>query len=216
MISILLGTHNGAEYLSLAIESILNQSFTDFELLIGFNGTTDSSKNIPSKYTDNRIRVFDYGEDMGRSKTLNKLLLESKFNLIAIQDDDDMWIQDKLLKQIEFMNYFDIVGCFCSYINESGHIIGGPRIEMSPSLIKKLSLSGNNQIINSGSICKKIDIENIGAWRSEVDGIEDYDLRLRLFRIGKTAFNYPEVLVHHRLHPKSHFNTKSFNLAEIL
>ena len=216
MISILLGTHNGEKYLSLSIESILNQSFTDFELLIGFNGTTDSSKDILNKYTDNRIRVFDYGDDTGRSKTLNKLLLESKFNLIAIQDDDDVWKQDKLSKQIEFMDYFDIVGCFCSYINESGHIIGGPQIEMSPSQIKNLSLSGNNQIINSGSICKKMQIDDIGGWRSEVDGIEDYDLRLRLFRIGKTAFNYPEVLVYHRLHPNSHFNTKSFNLGDIL
>lgn len=74
MISILLATHNGERFIEQSIKSVLNQTFKEFELLIGFNGTTDSSKKIVEGIKDDRIRVFDYGEDKGKSKTLNKLL----------------------------------------------------------------------------------------------------------------------------------------------
>ena len=74
MISILLAVYNGEKYIRKSIDSILNQSYKDFELLIGFNGTIDNSKKIVSEYNDSRIRVFDYNDDKGKAKTLNKLI----------------------------------------------------------------------------------------------------------------------------------------------
>ena len=96
MFSILLAIYNGQNFVEASIESVLSQSFIDLELLIGFNGTTDSSKEIVSKYQDSRIKIFDYGEDKGKAKTLNKLIIESKYDWIAIQDDDDVWTKEKL------------------------------------------------------------------------------------------------------------------------
>lgn len=216
MISILLATYNGEKYLNLSIESILNQTFKDFELLIGFNGTNDNSKSIVDNYNDPRIRVFDYGDDTGKAKTLNKLLIEAKYDWIAIQDDDDIWMDSKLEKQLPFMSKYDVIGTLISYINEEGFVIGQPSLSTFPDDIKHISLSGTNQVANTSAIFKKIDALNIGGWSCELDGIEDFDFWLRLMREGRNFINIPEQLVHHRLHLNSNFNTKKHDLKKIL
>jgi teichuronic acid biosynthesis glycosyltransferase TuaG len=216
MVSILLATYNGEKFISKSIESVLNQSFQDFELLIGFNGTTDNSKDIVSKYNDHRIRIFDYGNDKGKSKTLNKLLQESKYEWIAIQDDDDIWINSKLEKQLPHIENNDVIGTFIQYIDVNDKPIGGPVLSTQDSEIKKISLSGGNQVANTSAIFKKVDALEIGGWRDGLDGIEDYDFWLRLIRNGKKFINVSEQLVLHRLHSNSNFNTKQFDLSKIL
>ena len=216
MISVLLATYNGEKYLSSAIESILNQSFKDFELLIGFNGTTDGSKEIPFRYNDSRIKTFDYGDDKGKSKTLNKLLNEAKYDWIALQDDDDIWINTKLEKQIQYTDGHDVIGTFIRYIDENGEMGGMPHLHTSHYEIVNLSLCGNNQVANTSAIFKKSDAMEICGWREGLDGIEDYDFWLRLIRNGKKFTNIPEQLVLHRLHTNSNFNTKKYDLSKIL
>jgi glycosyltransferase involved in cell wall biosynthesis len=216
MVSVLLATYNGENFISKSIESILNQSFQEFELLIGFNGTTDNSRMIVNQYNDPRIRVFDYGEDKGKSKTLNKLILESKYEWIAIQDDDDIWVNTKLEKQLIHIENNDVIGTFIKYIDVNDKPIGGPVLSTQDSEIKKTSLSGGNQVANTSAIFKKTDALEIGGWRDGLDGIEDYDFWLRLMRNGKKFINISENLVLHRLHSNSNFNTKQFDLSKIL
>lgn len=217
MISILLPTYNGEKYLSLAIESVLNQSFKDFELLIAFNGTVDNSKEIPKKYNDSRIKVFDYGDDKGKSKTLNKLLNEASYDWIALQDDDDFWLSEKLERQIEYINKgWDVIGTFINYINEYGEIIGKPTLCSFTDDIKHLSLSGLNQIANTSAIFKKEVALEISGWREGLDGIEDYDFWLKLMKKNKKFINIQEYMVFHRLHSNSNFNTKKHDLTQIL
>ena len=216
MITILLATYNGEKFISKSIESILNQTFKDFELLIGFNGTTDNSKEIVNQFNDDRIRIFDYGDEKGKSKTLNKLIIESKYEWIAIQDDDDIWISTKLEKQINYVESYDVIGTFINYINTDGDIIGSPSLSTHNEDIKKNSFSGGNQVANTSSIFKKSDALEIGGWREGLDGIEDYDFWLRLMRNNKIFFNVPEILVLHRLHSNSNFNTKQYDLTKIL
>jgi glycosyltransferase involved in cell wall biosynthesis len=216
MVSILLATYNGERFISKSIESILNQTFKDFELLIGLNGTTDNTLKIIEQYEDNRIKVFDYGDDKGKSKTLNKLLTESKYDWIAVQDDDDIWIENKLELQINYINNYDVIGSNINYINEVGTIIGSPSLALTDDEIKQKSLSGNNQIANSSSILKKTNAIEINGWREDLDGIEDYDFWLRLIRLNKRFVNLQEKLVLHRLHSNSNFNTKQYDLSKIL
>lgn len=216
MISILLATYNGERYLKYSIDSVLNQTFKDFELLIGFNGTTDNSREIVKKYNDSRIRIFDYENDKGKANTLNKLIKEAKYDWIAIQDDDDCWLPNKLEKQIKNINNFDAIGTQISYIDERGNIIGEVNLSISDDYIKKISMCGSNQIANTSAIFKKSDAIQIGGWRQEFDGIEDYDFWLRLMRIGKKFININERLVLHRQHTNSKFNTKTYNISRIL
>lgn len=216
MISILLPTYNGEKFLKQSIDSVLSQTFNQFELLIGLNGTTDSSRNIINEFTsDQRVRIFDY-EERGKSRTLNKLLFESKYEWIALQDDDDIWLTEKLEKQIKSVDNYDVIGTFINYINESNQITGGPTLHSFHDEIVDLSLSGNNQIANTTSIFKKVDAIEIDGWSDEVDGIEDFDFWLKLIRKNKKFYNIPEILVLHRLHEGSKFNTKKYDLSKIL
>ena len=216
MISVLLATYNGEKYLDKSIESVLNQSFKDFELLIGFNGTTDNSKEIPGRYNDSRIRIFDYGDDKGKSKTLNKLLKESKYDHVCLQDDDDIWLYNKLENQIPYFQEYDVVGTLISYINEEGDITGSPNLSINTYEIEYLSVRGINQVANTSAVFKRQDALDINGWRDGLDGIEDYDFWLRLMRNGKRFINVPQELVLHRLHNNSNFNTKKYDLNKIL
>jgi glycosyltransferase involved in cell wall biosynthesis len=216
MISILLPIYNGERFLRESIQSVLNQTFAEFELLVGFNGTVDSSKDIVDSFDDTRIRVFDYGDDVGKAKTLNKLITEVKYDWVALQDDDDVWLETKLETQIQYFPHTDVVGTFIRYINQNNQIIGGPNLSYDHETICRLSLRGNNQIANSSSVFKKSKALGIGGWREDIDGIEDFDFWLKLIRNGNLFVNVPQYLVHHRLHPKSNFNTKTHNLSSIL
>lgn len=209
MISILLATYNGQNYIQQSIDSILNQTFKDFELLIGFNGTTDNSKNIVAEYGDSRIKVYDYGDDKGKAKTLNKLIKEAQFDWIAIQDDDDIWLPTKLENQVKFLEDFDVIGTQIQYIDKNSNIIGGVYLEINDRNIKQKSLSGNNQIANSSSIIRKKAVEEINGWDESLFGVEDYDLWLKLIRKDYKFKNLNEVLVLHRLHSNSNFNNTS-------
>jgi glycosyltransferase involved in cell wall biosynthesis len=216
MISILLATYNGEKFIKASIDSILNQTFTEWELLIGFNGTTDNSEKIVREYNDSRIRIFDYGNDKGKAKTLNKLILEAKYDWIAIQDDDDVWIENKLEKQIKFIKDYDIIGTTISYIDENLNFKGGPSLSTNHEDIVKRSLSGDNQIANTSAIFKKIDALEINGWDTSIDGIEDFDFWLRLIKNNKKTVNLSEKLVLHRIHSNSNFNNKKYDISKIL
>ena len=210
MISILLPVYNGETFLKFSIESILNQSYKNFELLIGFNGTVDSSKEIAKSYNDVRIKIFDYGDDKGKPKTLNKLLFESKYDWVALQDDDDIWEINKLEKQIEHINNFDVIGSQILYCDSLNNIISGnPILELYDQNIKYKTIRGNNQVANSSVLMRKSSVIRVGGWDESLDGLEDYDLWIRLMVEGYRFTNLPDYLMIHRKHQNSNFNTMS-------
>jgi glycosyltransferase involved in cell wall biosynthesis len=219
MISILLPIYNGEKFISQSIDSILNQTFKDFELLIGFNGTTDNSIDIVSSYKDNRIKIFNYANEKGKSKTLNKLLSESKYEWVAIQDDDDIWIDKKIEKQLRFINNFDVIGTLIKYIDENNKVTGDPDLFTDSFIIAQLLSLGHNQIANSSTLIKKSCIFEVGGWSENLDKLaennvqpcEDFDLWLKMIKNNKKFINVDEYLVHHRIHSRSNFNTKRPN-----
>ena len=215
-VSILLAVYNGEKYIRESIESILNQTYKDFELLIAFNGTIDNSKNIVSEFEDNRIRMFDFFDDKGKAKTLNKILPECKYDWVAVQDDDDCWLPKKLETQIELIKDFDVIGTSCQYIDEKGDYVGHPQLSSSHEDILRRSLNGDNQIINTSAIFRKQKALEVGGWDENIDGIEDYDFWLKLMKQGCKFHNINKILICHRLHSQSNFNTKSYDINELL
>ena len=111
MISILLASYNGEKYIRQSIDSVINQTFKKWELLIGFNGTTDKTKDIVKEYKDERIKTFDYEDDKGKAKTLNKLIKQAQFDYCAIQDDDDLWWPPKLYEQSKLSVTLPVLSC---------------------------------------------------------------------------------------------------------
>lgn len=214
-VSILLAVYNDERFIEQSVMSVINQSYKSFELLIGFNGTTDESKNIVAQIEDTRIKCFDYGMDKGKSKTLNKLLKEAKGNWIAIQDGDDVWMGQKLEIQLTEGKDYDVIGTYCQYISVDGDFMGKPNLASSHIDIVNECKNGVNQIINASSLIKKEQILNVNGW-DENSEVEDYDLWLKLINKNCKFINIPKSLVLHRLHSTSNFNTRTFDIQELL
>ena len=221
MISVLLPTYNGERFIEESVRSVLNQSIKDLELLIGVNGSKDRTKEILSSFNDSRTKIFDYGEEpLGVSKTLNLLIKESQHDYVAIQDDDDIWMDKKLEKQLPFIGDYDVIGSQILYIDEEGkspmHYGSGPTLETSDALIKQLTKSGQNQIANSTSILKKSKVLENNGWDPEYPGYEDMDMWLKLMSKDCSFYNLDEILVCHRVYEKSRFNSKEWDMGNLL
>jgi glycosyltransferase involved in cell wall biosynthesis len=152
-------------------------------------------------------------EIKGKSNALNAMIQYCKYDWIAILDVDDIWLPTKLEKQVPFMDRFDIVGTKCVYFERLEGTV--PKIPVGD--ISDFDFKTVNPMINSSALIKKTLTINYG-WNSAYDGVEDYDLWLQLRKNGKRFYNVDEVLVKHRIHPSSAFNSQdqSAKLKEIL
>jgi len=116
-VSILICSYNAGRYISSTIRSCLDQTFTDFELLILDNASTDETREYIREFNDPRIKLFEGEKNIGPYAGLNYLLERAKGKYIAIQDHDDIWHPEKLSKQVDFMDTNnEYVGCACTMV----------------------------------------------------------------------------------------------------
>ncbi len=205
MISILMPVYNGIEFMETSVHSVLEQTHKEWELLIGINGHPPGSEvyQIAKTYeTDPRIRVLDLSIK-GKSNTLNELLHHCAYDWIALLDVDDIWLPTKLEKQLPLMRIYDVIGTHCHYFGER---LGQPNIPTGD--LRTHDFLKVNPIINSSCLVKK---EHC-LWDGTVDGVEDYDLWLRLWRKKCRFYNIPEPLTLHRIYQSSAFNAKGNHL----
>jgi len=205
MISILIPIYNGVEFICESVSSVLRQTYGEWELIIGINGHPKDSSvyKIAKEYekmTD-KIRVLDLHEIKGKSNALNEMIKNCSFNYVAILDVDDIWHEQKLELQAQMLNKFDVIGSNCVWFGDRPGIV--PYIPVGD--ISNYDFSSVNPIINSSSVIRK----ELCYWKE--NGIEDYDLWLRLRNQNKKFFNFKEILVKHRIHNASAFNSKGNN-----
>lgn len=205
MISILIPIYNGIEFIDDSIQSVIMQTYSEWELLIGINGHNENSdvyqKAKLYESLDKRIRVFDFYNIKGKSNTLNEMIKYCNFNFIALLDVDDIWHYKKLEVQSKFLSNYDVIGSNCVWFGDIENVV--PKIPIND--FSNFNFTEVNPIINSSSIIKK----ELCHWNE--NGIEDYDLWLRLWKQNKRFFNCPEILVKHRIHRMSAFNSKGNN-----
>lgn len=188
-ISIILPTYNGAKYLRRTIESIFPQSFSDWELIIVNDGSSDKSEDIIQEYLnlDYRLVYIKNEINLGIQKTLNIGIEVSKGKYIARIDDDDVWIDnDKLKRQIEFFennNDYILVGTGAIITDNNGKEITRYLMPLEDKQIRSKMLR-TNCFIHSSVLFKKESLEIVGGYKGL---LEDYDLWLRLGLIGKMA-----------------------------
>jgi glycosyltransferase involved in cell wall biosynthesis len=203
MISILMPIFNGIEFINESVESIIEQTYTKWELIIGINGHPPNSfaYNIAKEYESlYSIRVIDFPNIKGKANTLNAMLPYCKYDHVAILDVDDIWSDNKLQAQSTFINDYDVVGSQCVYFGDMNNI--SPQIPIGN--ISTIDFTKVNPVINSSAIIRK----DLCWWNTNYDGIEDYDLWLRLRKQNKTFYNVDSILVKHRIHQSSAFNSK--------
>jgi glycosyltransferase involved in cell wall biosynthesis len=210
MVSILMPIYNGIEFMQESVSSILAQTQTEWELIVGINGYPALSNVFLTaeayicSLNEPRIRLLDFPDCKGKAATLNKMVPLCQYPYIALLDVDDVWLPTKLEVQWPFLKQnYDVIGTKCVYFGELNNII--PAIPSGD--LSAFNFLQVNPIINSSSLIRKHLAQWDGAW----DGVEDYELWLRLWRKDRRFYNCPDVLVKHRIHKTSAFNAKGNN-----
>jgi len=197
-ISVIMSVYNGEKYLKQSIESILKQTFADFELIIVDDGSTDNSFTIIRGYDDDRIRVIRNKARIGLTRSLNKALRRARGEYIARQDADDISLPRRFEEQIRFFERHPktvLLGTSVYLIDEEGKIVGKRII---PAEASKALLEAN--VIFHGSIMfKRMVIDKIGGYNELFKYSQDYELWLRVSKHFDVN-NLQEPLYCHRIH----------------
>src|SRR3984893_8087593 len=201
-VSVVMSVFNGEEFLSETIDSVLNQSFRDFEFVIVDDGSTDATADILSKYVlrDGRIRVLRNGKK-GRAASLNLGISLANGKYVANPDADDLSIPGRLEEQVAFMERnpeVGVLGGAFELIADSGDVIDIIRHPLEDSQIQSVILR-YNPICHSSVILRKDIVLASGGYRSTFEPSEDYDLWLRMSERSRLA-NLQNVLVRYRVH----------------
>jgi len=182
-VSIIMPVYNAEKFVAQAVESVLKQSFSDFEFLIYDDGCSDKSIEIIQQFKDKRIHIFSDSKNAGIVKRLNFLIEKSTGQYIARIDADDIWYPEKLKKQIHFLNsHHDVmmVACFAKFIDKNNHELKIRFKQYSSDKDIKKNLPCHNFIIHSSVVFKKDIFNAVGLYRNKYLHAEDYDMWLRL------------------------------------
>ncbi len=183
LISVTMATYNRADILPRAIESILNQTFTNFELIIVDDGSTDETQSVLRDYQnqDNRI-VIAYQPNSGLATARNHSLQLAEGKYIALMDDDDISMPKRLEKQLFYLeNSPGEMACVCYYYYIGEHQVKVRGYEHSQPLKKSSRdlVIPVNFILFTGSFFKKEALLAMEGWRASFTFAEDLDLTLR-------------------------------------
>lgn len=207
-VTVLMPVYNGEKYLREAMDSILNQTFVDFEFLIINDGSHDRSVEIIESYSDPRIRLIHNKNNLKLVATLNKGLELSNGEYVARMDCDDISVPERLEKQVEFMDKnqnVGILGTGFQLIDHSNQKINDPIIFPGSHGLLKWSLHFECLVAHPTVILRKTVVKSVGGYTSNViqgrerySG-EDYDLWRRASEVTKLS-NLTEKLLFLRKH----------------
>ena len=202
-LSVIMPVYNGERYLSQAIESILNQTFRDFELLIINDGSTDRSREIAASYADPRIVLTDNERNMGLSRSLNRGIRLARGEYIARQDADDLSHPDRLRRQVEYLERHPdtvLLGTRIQWIDPQGQSLRLSSPTFTCSQIRWGYLFVSAGISGPvGLFRKRLVVDQIGLYSVDFRYANDAELYSRIAR-RFCVVNLPEVLYQMRVH----------------
>lgn len=206
-VSVVMSCYNGERFIAEAIESVLSQTFVDFEFIIWDDGSTDGSAEVIKKYSDPRIRYF-YHENSGLGKALKLACAECRGKYIARIDSDDVCLPNRFAREVEFLNRHEdyvLVSSAVYFIDVKGNIIGRNYPYTENRIIKEI-IEYSNPIVHPASMFRR-DIYNQTLGYQDVWGCEDILLWKQLNRLGKIG-NLAEPLIKYRLEKSSIMHQK--------
>ena len=211
-VSVLMSIYNGERYLREAINSILNQTFRDFEFLIINDGSTDRTAQILKSCNDPRMKIINNKKNIGLTKSLNKGLHLAKGEYIARQDADDVSAPDRLEKEVNFLEThrdYAVVGTFVKILNEDSEVIGLLE-RLTEDIQIRERLGTDNCITHGSAVIRKKCLLDMGFYDESIVSAQDYELWLRLSEKYRLA-NIPEYLYMWRKHDE---NIEAKHIAE--
>jgi glycosyltransferase involved in cell wall biosynthesis len=206
--SVLMPAYNAERYIGEAIDTVLGQTFRDFEFLIVDDGSTDRTREIVQQYErqDPRIR-FLARPHAGIVATLNAGLADVRQDLIARMDADDRALPERLDQQIAYLRGHPecvAVGGQALLIDPDGLPIGPFRVPLTHAEIDRAHLAGigGGGILHATTTVRAAALRAIGGYRAAYEPAEDFDLFLRLAEVGQLA-NLPAIVHEYRMHPQA-------------
>lgn len=212
VISVVLPVYNGGKYLEAAIDSILSQTYENFEVIAINDGSTDDSTSIIQSFADNRIKFFDQ-KNMGLAATLNRAIRLANGRYIARQDADDLSLPTRFEKQVAFLEAnpaYGMVGTWATIWEETRETDRAHR-HPPDDLTLKFDLLFDNPFVHSSVMIAKRVIDTVGLYATDESRQppEDYELWSRIARRFKVA-NIPEILQIYREVPTSVCRSATF------
>jgi len=209
-ISILIRLYNGIEFLEESLKSVLDQTYANWEVLIGINGHGPTGGNVLQLASlvvsriakgDPRVRVINLPDVRGAAQAMNALVKEAASDWVAILDVDDAWHPEKLTEQVitarSLMLTPDVIGTQCKYF---GEMSGKPSIPFG--YIDREYFKKENPMINSSVLIRK----SLLNYTDLYIHLDDYDLWCRLVLDKKIFYNIDSILTYHRIHKNSFCN----------
>ena len=191
MISVIIPTHNRDYLIRRAINSVLCQDYSDIEIIVISDGSTDKTNEIVEEISqyDNRVKFIHYEPSQGSNYARNVGIDNSKGEYIAFLDDDDEWVENKLMKQWKMLNSdqelgFIYTGVRCIYVNEGIEYLSIPY--KSGNLANSILL-GNCIGTTSSAIVRREVLEEIGKFDLNLKALQDYDLWIRICQVTKVG-----------------------------
>ncbi len=199
-VTVLMSVYNGEVFLRSSVESILNQSFRNFEFIIIDDGSTDNSCRIIESYNDPRIRLIRNGSNIGLAASLNKGLEYARGELIARQDADDISLPGRLEQQVAFMRKKSdivLVGTQARDIDENGGNLGVIKKPVSGSSIRWVLLFDNPFVHTSVMFRRETVLRLFKGYNEDFVCSQDYELWSKIAAVCPVA-NLNTVLVKKR------------------
>lgn len=197
LVSIITPNYNGARYLTYAIESVLNQTWSNWEMIIIDDCSTDQSLDIIKQYArkEQKIKLISSQKKVGPANARNIGIDHARGQYIAFLDSDDIWLPQKLEKQIDFMHKNDLVLTFSSYdiINRENFLIGHVQAPRYLSFYEELK--GNS----IGNLTAIYDQSQLRKRKFKCIGHEDYLFWLTILQEIHETKGMNEVLAQYRL-----------------
>lgn len=191
-VSVIITTYNRAHLLSRAIESVLRQTFQDFEIIVVDDASSDNTREVINKYCDERIFYLYHEKNRGVSAARNTGLMHAAGQFVSFLDSDDEWLQEKLMKQVNALNYSsDRVGLVYSGYRRGN----GDKLSTMPKAHGDLSrVIFTGDCIDGTPLIRKVCFLRVGFYDEEMTSGQDWDMWIRLSQ--QYHFNaVPEVLV---------------------
>ena len=199
LVSVIMPVYNSGKYLNDAIQSVIEQTYLQWELLIVDDASSDDSRNtiIEIANTDNRIHPIFLNKNSGAAIARNHAIDAARGKYIAFLDADDLWSKNKLELQVRFMeeNKYDFTFTWYDIINNNSKIIKAPPQASYKNLLKNNTIGCLTAMYNAESLGKQ--------YMPEIRLRQDYGLWLNILRSGVVAHCLPRVLAHYRTYNSS-------------
>lgn len=220
MISVVLPCYNGRRYLDEALQSVLAQTYRDFELLVVDDGSTDDSPEIAGRYAaaDARVRVIRGGRG-GISAALNRGIAEARFPWIARMDGDDVALPTRFERQMAAAAADPGVvawGTYARHFGPDGRVLGVSRTgPTTRDEFARLRAAGEDvYLIHPTTLLRRDVVLRVGGYDGTFDNCEDLELFDRMAEAGP-MLAIPEPLLLYRVHPASVSMTRFFNMRRL-